>query len=31
MDNVFVIGDVHGNLDRLEALLKQEGLLTWCK
>jgi hypothetical protein len=31
MDNVFVIGDVHGNLDRLEALLKQEGLLIWCK
>lgn len=31
MDNVFVIGDVHGNLDRLEALLKQEGLLVWCE
>jgi hypothetical protein len=30
MDNVFVIGDVHGHLDRLEALLKQEGLLEWC-
>lgn len=30
MDSVFVIGDVHGNLDRLEALLKQEGLLVWC-
>lgn len=30
MDNVFVIGDVHGNLDRLEALLKQEGLLERC-
>lgn len=27
---VFVIGDVHGHLDRLEALLKQEGLLGWC-
>lgn len=25
-----VIGDVHGNLDRLEALLKQEGLLDRC-
>lgn len=31
VDNVFVIGDVHGNLNRLEALLKQEGLLVWCK
>ena len=30
MDNVFVIGDVHGHIDRLEALLKQEGLLAWC-
>lgn len=30
MDNVFVIGDVHGHLDRLEALLRQEGLLVWC-
>lgn len=30
MDNVFVIGDVHGNLDRLEALLKEAGLLVWC-
>jgi len=30
MDNVFVIGDVHGNLDRLEALLRQEGLLDRC-
>lgn len=28
---VFVIGDVHGHLDRLEALLKQEGLLVWCE
>jgi hypothetical protein len=26
-----VIGDVHGNLDRLEALLKQEGLLDRCE
>lgn len=25
-----VIGDVHGHLDRLEALLKQEGLLDRC-
>jgi hypothetical protein len=31
MDNVFVIGDVHGNLDRLEALLRQEGLLDRCE
>jgi hypothetical protein len=31
MDNVFVIGDTHGNLDRLEALLKQEGLLGRCE
>jgi hypothetical protein len=30
VDNVFVIGDVHGHLDRLEALLKQEGLLVRC-
>jgi hypothetical protein len=30
VDNIFVIGDVHGHLDRLEALLKQEGLLVWC-
>jgi hypothetical protein len=29
-DNVFVIGDVHGHLDRLEALLKQEGFLVRC-
>lgn len=27
---VFAIGDVHGHLDRLEALLKQEGLLDRC-
>lgn len=25
-----VIGDVHGNFDRLEALLKQEGIVTTC-
>lgn len=31
MQDVFVIGDVHGNLDRLEALLKQEGLLDRCE
>jgi hypothetical protein len=30
MQDVFVIGDVHGHLDRLEALLKQEGLLGRC-
>jgi hypothetical protein len=30
-DNVFVIGDVHGHLDRLEALLKQEGFLVRCE
>lgn len=30
MDDTFVIGDVHGHLDRLEALLKQEGLLKLC-
>jgi hypothetical protein len=29
--SVFVIGDVHGHLDRLEALLKQEGLLVRCE
>jgi hypothetical protein len=29
-DNVFVVGDVHGHLDRLEALLRQEGLLGRC-
>ena len=26
-----VIGDLHGHLDRLEALLKQEGLLDHCQ
>jgi hypothetical protein len=26
----FVIGDLHGHLDRFEALLKQEGLLDRC-
>lgn len=31
MDNVFVIGDTHGHLDRLEALLKQEGLVDRCE
>jgi hypothetical protein len=30
MQDVFVIGDVHGHLDRLEALLRQEGLLGRC-
>lgn len=28
---VLVIGDIHGHLDRLEALLKQEGLLVQCE
>jgi hypothetical protein len=31
MDDTFVIGDVHGHLDRLEALLKQEAFLVWCE
>lgn len=31
MDNVFVIGDTHGHLDRLESLLKQEGLWDRCE
>lgn len=31
LDDTFVIGDVHGHLDRLEALLKQEGLLGRCE
>jgi len=31
MDDTFVIGDVHGHLDRLEALLKQEGFVVWCE
>lgn len=26
-----VIGDLHGHLDRFEALLRQEGLLDWCE
>src|SRR6266705_3243382 len=25
--DTFIIGDIHGHLDRIEALLKQEGLL----
>lgn len=28
---VLVIGDLHGHLDRFEALLRQEGLLDWCE
>lgn len=28
---VFVIGDIHGHIDRLEALLKHEGLIGWCE
>lgn len=31
MDDTFVIGDVHGHLDRLEALLKKAGLLDRCE
>jgi hypothetical protein len=27
---VLAIGDIHGHLDRFEALLKQEGLLDRC-
>lgn len=25
-----VIGDIHGHFDRLEALLRQEGVIGWC-
>lgn len=28
--SVLVVGDVHGHLDRLEALLKQEGIIGTC-
>lgn len=28
---VFAIGDIHGHVDRLEALLKQEGLVDRCR
>lgn len=30
MSKTFVIGDVHGHFDRLEALLKQEGIVGPC-